>query len=35
MCSESGAVSGSDGMLTPLSTVTRAEMAELLYNLLR
>ncbi|MDD4844469.1 MAG: S-layer homology domain-containing protein [Anaerotignum sp.] len=31
---ESGTVSGNNGALTPLSTTTRAEMAQVLYNLL-
>ncbi|NPV89323.1 MAG: hypothetical protein HPY50_00925 [Firmicutes bacterium] len=31
---ENGTVSGSSGMLMPLSTTTRAEMAQVLYNLL-
>jgi hypothetical protein len=31
---ESGTVSGSNGKLTPTGTTTRAEMAQVLYNLL-
>jgi hypothetical protein len=31
---ESGIVSGSNGKLVPLNTITRAEMAQVLYNLL-
>ncbi len=31
---ETGAIGGSSGALTPLSTTTRAEMAQVLYNLL-
>jgi hypothetical protein len=32
---ETGTVSGNNGALTPLSTATRAEMAQVLYNLLK
>ncbi|MGI6425203.1 MAG: S-layer homology domain-containing protein [Tepidanaerobacteraceae bacterium] len=31
---ETGVIHGSDGKLTPTGTATRAEMAQLLYNLL-
>jgi len=31
---ETGVVSGNNGMLTPTSTATRAEMAQMVYNLL-
>ena len=31
---ETGTISGSGGKLTPISTTTRAEMAQVLYNLL-
>ncbi|MCG9967084.1 hypothetical protein L9W92_03315 [Pelotomaculum terephthalicicum JT] len=31
---KTGTVGGSAGKLTPLSTTTRAEMAQVLYNLL-
>ncbi len=34
LLTETGAVTGSDGKLAPLSTTTRAEMAQVLYNLL-
>ena len=30
-----GTISGSDGALNPTGTTTRAEMAQVLYNLLR
>jgi hypothetical protein len=31
---ETGIIGGSDGKLTPQGTTTRAEMAQVLYNLL-